>query len=163
MHEVSVTREIDAPKAAVWRVLDDFGGVAKYNPGVNSSGIVAGPDTGEGATRECVLDEGGRIEEEIVAYEPGSAYTVEFTDMGDFPLKENVVDLSVSDLDDSRSAVTMRARFTPKYGPLGWVMAKVMMRSKLAESFEETLDGLADYVQAEGREHDDAAPAGASE
>lgn len=154
MHEVSVTRKINASSSVVWQVLDDFGGVAKYNPGVAESGIVTGPDTGEGATRECVLDGGGRIEEEIIDYEPDSTYTVKFTDMGDFPLKENIVEISVAELGDSRTEVTMSARFTPKFGPLGWVMAKVMMRSKFEESFEETLDGLASYVETGQYEYD---------
>jgi len=92
MHEVSVTREIDAPKSVVWQVLD----------------------------------EGGRIEEEIVDYEAGSAYTVEFTDMGDFPLKENIVEM-------------------------------------FEESFDETLDGLAPYVETGQHEHDGAESAVASD
>lgn len=152
MHTVSVTREIEAPKAAVWEVLDDFGGVVKYNPGVASSGIVDGPDTGEDATRECILEEGGRIEEVIVDYEPNSAYTVELIDMGKIPLKESIVNLSVTALDDARSEVTMAARFTPKYGPIGWVMAKAMMNSKLEASFGETLGGLASYVETRHHE-----------
>jgi hypothetical protein len=101
-----------------------------------------------------VLDGGGRIEEEIIDYEPESAYTVEFTDMGDFPLKENIVEISIAELGDSRTEVTMAARFTPKFGPLGWVMAKVMMKSKFEESFEETLDGLASYVETGQYESD---------
>lgn len=154
MHEVSVTREINASLPIVWQILDDFGGVVKYNPGVIKSGIVAGPDIGEGAIRECVLDGGGRIEEKIIDYEPDSAYTVKFTEMGDFPLKENIVNISVAELGDSRTEVTMAAQFTPKFGPLGWVMAKVMMKSKFEETFEETLDGLASYVETEQYEYD---------
>ena len=147
MHEVSVTREIDAPKTAIWQVLDDFGGVDKYNPGITRSGIVDGPDTGRGATRECLLNDGGRIEEEIIEYESGSSYTVEFTDMGEFPLKENIVRISVTELDTSRTNVTMAARFTPKFGPLGWLMAKVMMKSRFEENFEGMLAGLEAHVK----------------
>lgn len=146
MHSISVTREIDAPSADVWRVLDDFGGVARYNPTVETSRVVAGPDTGTGATRECVLAGGGRIEEEIVAYDPGTSYTVEFVDVGDFPLRENVVEISLESIDRTRTAVTMTSQFTPKYGPLGWVMAKTMMRSKFRETFDSVLDGLDSYV-----------------
>ncbi|WP_318567651.1 SRPBCC family protein [Salinigranum marinum] len=159
MHEVTVTRTIDAPTAAVWEVLDDFGGVATYNPGVLESGIIAGPDTGEGATRECVLDGSGRIEERIVDYEPNTSYTVEFIDMGDFPLKENVVTISVDEQVDTQTAVTMAARFTPKFGPLGWVMAKVMMESKFEETFGETLDGLASHVDSRVARGDPASEA----
>lgn len=162
MHEVSVSREIDAPKSAVWEVLDDFGGVSKYSPGVEDSGIVDGPDTGVGAVRECHLDEGGRIAEKIVEYDAGSSFTVEFVDMGSFPLKENIVEVAVREIDSNRSEVTMTSRFTPKFGPIGWLMAKVMMKSKLEESFGESLAGLEEYVKSE-TDHSDATAAQAAE
>lgn len=148
MHSVSVTRVIDASIEDVWRVLDDFGGVAKYNPNVEASKIVAGPDTGTGATRECVLDNGGRIEEEIIDYKSGTGYTVNFTDTGDFPLEENIVKIRVESLDEARTAVTMTSNFTPKYSPIGWILAKTMMKSKFGETFEEVLAGLDSYVHA---------------
>ena len=91
VHTVSVTREIDASLSDVWAVLDDFGGVSKYNPNVETSGIVDGPETGVGATRECHFADGGRIEERIVHYEDRSSYTVDFVDLGAMPLKENTV------------------------------------------------------------------------
>ena len=147
MHTVRVAREIDAPKSEIWRILDDFGGVSKYSPGVETSGIVDGPDTGVGAVRECHLDEGGRIAERIVEYDDGSSFTVEFVDMGDFPLKENIVQLAVREIDANRSEVTMTGRFTPKFGPVGWLLAKVMMKSKLEETFADTLAGLEKYVK----------------
>ena len=146
MHTVSVRKAIDASFDEVWAVLDDFGGVSKYNPNVETSKIVDGPDTGLGATRECVFHDGGRVEEEIVAYESGSGYTVDFIDVGDMPLKQNVVELTVESLDEDRTAVTMTATFTPKFGPLGWLLAKAMMESKFRETFENVLDGLESHV-----------------
>lgn len=137
MHTVRVTREIDAPADDVWKVLDDFGGVAKYNPNVEMSGVVAGPDTGTGATRECILDGGERIEEEIVEYDSGTGYTVNFTDVGDFPLKENVVDIRVESIDETTSVVTMTSNCTPRFGPVGWILAKTMIHSRFRETFEE--------------------------
>ena len=148
MHTVSVSREIDAPIEAVWRVLDNFGGVATYNPNVETSRIVAGPESGPGATRECLFEDGGRIEEQIVEYEPQTGYTVEFTDAGDFPLEANVVEIGVEPIDETRTVVTTTSHFTPKYGPVGWILAKVMMKSKFRDTFEEVLDGLDSYVHS---------------
>ena len=148
MHTVRVSREIDASLEEVWRVLDDFGGVAKYNPNVETSTIVAGPESGNGATRECTFYDGGRIEEKIVDYEPRTGYTVNFIDVGDFPLEKNVVKIGVESIDETRTAVTMTSNFTPKFGPVGWIMAKVMMKSKFRETFEEVLYGLDSYVHS---------------
>ena len=153
MHTASVTKEIAAPIEAVWSVLDDFGGVETYNPNVVGSRIVGGPDTGTGARRECVFHDGGRIQEEITSYEPEAAYTVEFTDVGDFPLKRNVVEISVESVDDRLTAVTMTARFTPKFGPVGWILATLTMKPKFRQTFEEVLDGLESYVAPGSNRH----------
>jgi len=147
MHTVSVTRTIEAPLRDVWAVLDDFGGVARYNPDVETSWIVDGPDTGEGATRACRFYDGGRVEERIRDYERDSGYTVEFIDVGEMPLKENVVSLALEDHAEAETTVTMTATFTPKYGPLGWVMGKLLMESKFRETFENVLDGLDTHVR----------------
>jgi uncharacterized protein YndB with AHSA1/START domain len=147
MHTVSVTRPIDAPLSDVWAALDDFGGVARYNPNVESSAIVEGPDTGEGATRECRFYDGGRIEERIVDYDPRSGYTVDFVDVGEFPLKSNRVDITVEALDDDRTAVTMQSTVRPKYGPGGWVTAKAVMKSRFRETFADVLAGLEAYLR----------------
>ena len=146
MHTVSVSKTVDASPEEVWAVLDDFGSVSKYNPNVETSGIVDGPETGVGATRECVFYDGGRVEERITAYESGSGYTVDFVDIGGMPLRRNVVDLAVEELEEGRTVVTMTATFTPKYGPLGWLMAKAMMGSRFRETFEAVLDGLESHV-----------------
>jgi len=147
MHTVSVTKRIDASFEDVWSVLDDFGGIANYHPNIATSEIVAGPDTGKGATRECVFHDGGRVEEAIVSYASEGGYVVDFVDVGDLPLKENVVSIDADTIDDGTTSVTMTANFTPKFGPVGWVMATVMMKPRFRETFEETLEGLESYVQ----------------
>jgi hypothetical protein len=137
MHTVSVEKVISVPAEDAWAALDEFGRVSEYNPHVATSKIINGPETGVGATRECVFEDGGRIEEEIVEYSPGSNYTVEFID----------VQISVEERGDS-AAVTMAATFEPKYGFLGTIMAKLMMESRFQKTFEEVLGGLEAYVLA---------------
>jgi uncharacterized protein YndB with AHSA1/START domain len=147
MHTVSVEKVISVPAEDAWAALDEFGRVSEYNPHVATSKIINGPETGVGATRECVFEDGGRIEEEIVEYSPGSNYTVEFIDVGSMPLKQNRVQISVEERSDS-AVVTMAATFEPKYGFFGTIMAKLMMESRFQKTFEEVLDGLEAYVLA---------------
>ncbi len=87
MHNVSVQKVIAVPAERAWAALDEFGRVSEYNPHVAISRIINGPETGVGATRECVFEDGGRIEEEIAEYSSGSNYTVEFIDVGSMPLE----------------------------------------------------------------------------
>lgn len=147
MHEIRATRTTDAPKAEIWDVLDDFGSVDAWTPSIASARIVAGPETGEGATRECVLETGDTAEEKIVEYRPESSLTIEFTDPGPLPVKEYFAEWSVTDTDGSRTEVTLEGRYTPRYGPVGWLMAKTVMNSKLEEGYEAALEGLADHLQ----------------
>lgn len=149
VHHVSVEKVISVPAKRVWTALDEFGHVSEYNPHVATSKIVDGPETGVGATRECVFEDGGRIEEEITEYSPGSNYTVEFIDVGSMPLKRNRVQISVEERGDTAAAVTMAATFEPKYGFVGTVMAKLVMVPRFRRTFEETLDGLEAYVIAD--------------
>lgn len=68
MHEASATREIRAEKSAVWAAIDDFGGIDEFEHTIERSRIIDGPETGEGAVRECHVDDGTRVEEKIIEY-----------------------------------------------------------------------------------------------
>ena len=150
MHSVRASRVLHAPIDRVWDVLDDFGGISTYHPNVESSRVVNGIETGEGARRECHLDDGGRIEETITAYTPGEGYVVEFTDVGSYPLRSNTVEISVRALDEHHSEVTFTSRFAPKYGPLGWLLGRVVMERQFEKRFDAVLEGLATHLHAEG-------------
>jgi uncharacterized protein YndB with AHSA1/START domain len=146
MHSASATRTIDAPAVTVWAVVDDFAGVADYNPNVESARLTGEASTGEGASRRCTLAGGGHLDETIVAYDPGSAYTVAVD--GSFPLRELRVELRVAADGEESSRATMTARYRPRYGPLGWAMARTVMRWRFERLFAGTLAGLADHVTA---------------
>lgn len=151
MHTVTVTREVAAPFDDVWNALDDFGNVYRYNPNVESSHATNDTERGLGATRECRLYGGNVIQEEVVAYEDEHLIRVEITDPGRFPLKSNTVDIAVHEVDDDTARVTMALTYEPKYGPVGWVMAKAMMNTRFEATFEGVLGGLERHLQT-GRE-----------
>ena len=144
MHSVQRSRIIHAPKADVWSLLDDFGGVSRYHPNVDSSRVVTDVERGEGACRECRFDDGGRIEETIVDYDPGESYTVAL-DVGSYPLVSNVVEVDVHAVDDHHTEVTFTAQFQPKYGAFGWLLGRVVMERR----FESLLDGALEVIAAQ--------------
>lgn len=146
-HAFSVSRELDAPKAAVWAVLDDFGNLADYDPKNASSQIIAGPETGVGATREAIQHDGGRVVHEIIEYEPPDGYAFEFTTMAGTPAKELVLEFDLEAVDESRTRVTITGEVTPKFGPLGWILAKLVIVPKGKRLLENLLDGLATHVR----------------
>ncbi|KAB1186714.1 MULTISPECIES: SRPBCC family protein [Haloferax] len=147
MHTVTQRRTIDAPLDDVWAVLDDFGGVANYNPSIERSFITNDVETGEGATRQCDFYGGASIQERITSYEPGVGYDVDFVDVGSFPMKEMRASIRVYEVDAETTDVEMVSRFVPKYGPLGWVMAKLMAESRMERTLAGVLEGLEDHVR----------------
>jgi carbon monoxide dehydrogenase subunit G len=136
-----------APADRVWEVLDDFGGVWRYNPNVESSQVINDTETGTGACRECVFADGSRLEETVTDYRPGEGYTVEFTDVGPYPLVSSTVRLDVEEADDHHSRVTFTAEFQPKYGPFGWLLGRVVMEQRFETQLDSVLDGLATHLR----------------
>lgn len=143
MHTVTVSKDVDVAAERIWPIIDDFGGVHKYHPLVDHSPIVAGNATGLGAERVCHFKDGNSLAERIVAYRPGEGYTVQVVDPGKFPIAKAIGHLDVRSLGVGRSRVTFRMEFQPKFGVLGWLMAKVMMVGQFRKILSGVLDGLA--------------------
>lgn len=158
MHSFSVSREIEAPKAEIWAVLDDFGNLADYDPKNATSRVIDGPETGVGAVREAVKPGGGRVVHELIAYDPPDGYAFEFVEFDDTPARALVLEFELTELDESRTRVTVHGRLAPKYGPLGWVLAKLVILPKGRGLLKDILAGLETYVRtgervgADGRE-----------
>ena len=53
MPAFTITRQIGAPVETVWAVLDDFGDIQRWNPGVTSSALTSAGPVSEGTTRHC--------------------------------------------------------------------------------------------------------------
>ncbi|KAB1197274.1 MULTISPECIES: SRPBCC family protein [Haloferax] len=147
MHTVSQRRTIPAPLDDVWAVLDDFGGVENYNPNVEHAHITNGIETGEGATRQCEFYDGSSVQERIVSYDPETGYDVDFVDVGSIPVKEMHASIRVRELDDETTEVELTSRFVPKFGPLGWVVAKLLMKPKLEQTLADVLEGLEAHIE----------------
>ncbi len=142
MHEVQVARTIGVSADEAWKIIDDFGGIYQYHPVVERSHISNGVASGLGAERVCHFDNGDAITEQITAYDPGREYTVEITDLGKFPLVRGVARLSVEPAGAGRSTVQFTMRFKPKFGPVGWLMGKTVMRSQFRKILASVLAGL---------------------
>lgn len=158
MHSFSVSRVIDAPKDTVWAVLDDYGDLADYDPKNATSQVIDGPETGLGAVREVVKPDGGRVVHEIVEYDPPNGYAFEFVEFDDTPAEELVLAFELTGLDDSRTRVAVTGRVQPKYGPLGWVLAKLVIVPKGKGLLRDLLAGLDDHLETRERVSADGRP-----
>ena len=159
MHKVHVHRDIAVSRERTWQILDDFGGIHRFHPLVDSSPVSNGIDSGLDAERVCHFTNGDQISERITEYDAGRSYTVEITDPGKFPLKKGVARLTVEPLTESRSRVHFEMSFEPKYGPLGWLMGKTVMRAQFGRILKDVLAGLESHARTGRIVGQSAAPA----
>ena len=145
MHTVTITRRMNHDVPDVWRLLDDFGAISKYNPGVESAEIVSPERTGLEAQRICNFYDGTSLKETIVRYESGRGYSFELSDFS-LPLKQATTHIDVTRMKDGGSLLTVTLEFIPKYGPLGWIMGKLLMRPMLQRALRGVTKGLDDHM-----------------
>ena len=150
MHQVSVNHKINAPTPKVWNVLDKFSEVYMYHPFVKHSESLNQLTSGLGAERTCHFEDGNKIKERIIAYEKGNSYHVEIYDPGNFPLRKAIALIEVRPEGQQQSTVTFNMSFQPKYGPAGWLMAKLIMKKQFESILKHVLKGLDTHLQTGG-------------
>jgi hypothetical protein len=147
MHNVHVNHKINSNPKKIWEVLDKFGGISAYHPLVKTSPIANGVESGLGAERVCHFEDGNSIKERIVEYDAGKSYKVSIIDAGAFPLNEAIATLSVKPISNNESNVSFDMNFKPKFGPMGWLMAKLMMEGQFKKTLSSVLQGLEDHIR----------------
>lgn len=147
MAEVVVTQEVNAPLADLWLSWDSFDEIYRFNPVINQSPLLPrSAPTGLGAERVCRhIDGKTYLKERIVGYQPEEHIVVDIFD-ANLPLKTAVVTLDFDSLSPDRSRVTMRISFTPKFGPVGWLMTP-LMKAQFHKGLSDLLSANARFVE----------------
>lgn len=152
---------IDASKEQVWEVLADLGSIAEWNPGVTASHSTSESPQGEGATRHCdVKGMGGKsayLEERAFDWREGEGFKIDIYE-SNLPIKRNVVTFAIAE-SGGGTIVQVSPDYQLKFGPIGSLMDKLMVRRQFEESMERLLAGLRDHVES-GSGGSDEAPAG---
>ncbi len=145
MHHITVTRGFNSSTDTVWNILDNFGGVYAYNPAVESSEVIGKKLTGLGAQRVCRFYDGSSLKETIIEYLPKEGYSFKLSDFA-LPLKTATSHFRLTPLSADTSELSITFEFQPKFGPLGWLMAKLLMRPVLTKALAGVANGLDDYL-----------------
>lgn len=139
---------IDAPPARVWAVLSDFGEIARWSPTVGRSRLTTEFGTGVGTRRQLEFI-GGRhvdreVEDHILEWDEGQGYLVESLGMRIMKYVRN--EWIVADHRDGTS-VTLTFDFAARFGPLGALAERLMMRREVGMSVRLILGGLKHHVE----------------
>lgn len=143
------TVRIDAPRDRVWSLLADFGGIERFHPGLRASRSTSARNEGIGASRHCELRPAGSVEERAVGWDEGRSLRVEiYAGRGTPPLdfRRSRIRFELRD-DGAGTAVDAVLDYRLRYGPLGALLDRAVVRARLARSLELVLGGLKTYAE----------------
>jgi hypothetical protein len=136
---------IDASPEKVWSALASLEALEHYDPGVKSSRIVSREREGLGAIRKCELTPGGWFEEKVSGWNPRNSLSFELVRCT-LPVRR----LSHSYLLSPAGAgtrVEQRMEYELKFGPIGKVMDRLIVRRKWDAGIKGFFVGLKKYVE----------------
>lgn len=141
-HEVSVAADIDT----VWRTLSDLPAVKQHNPSVVSVCILTDKTTGIGAVRRCEMKTKDWVEEKVWAFDPPHAIGFEVA-ASSWPVATMKWRTELRP-DGSTTLVTQEMNYKLKFGLLGLLLDKLVMRRKLNASLQQVFANLKSHVES---------------
>lgn len=142
---------IDRPRAEVWRTLADLEAVELYSPAVKTAEYTSERRDGIGASRYCDFHGPGSVHERVVQWHEGERLGIGI-EKG-FPAKNVVADFRLSDVDGNSTRVEVRFTYDPKFGPIGALMDRVMMRSYAEKAMHGLMKGLKHHSETGARQN----------
>ena len=144
---------IDAPKEKVWEILADFGNIYLFSPGVPKSYLTSDQQRGVGTTRHCDVSGGpiqnASVEERIIGWNEGESMQIEiYEGTKTPPFKKAVGTISVKE-DNGGTLVTGTLAYSLKFGPVGYLMDKLMVTSQFGKAWTGVLAGLKYYAETD--------------
>ncbi len=141
MPEFTISRQIDAPVEKVWEVLNDFGGIHQWNPGVKHSALTSDGPVKQGSTRHCDFAPFGAVNERIQRHERHERLTVHIYEAFKLPISTATADFNVA-AKDGGTELSLHYSYTPNL--LGRVL-----RGYTDKQMRKGIGGMAKALQRE--------------
>jgi len=137
MEHACVKEEIDAPIAAVWSLMRDFGDIGAWAPGAR---VVQIDGTGVGAIRHVEGSAGHVIERCEAHDEAGHSFSYSLVE-SPWPLANYVATVRLTPLDPGRCAIEWSANFdpTPAAPPDVRDQVEMMYRDRFISNLKKSL------------------------
>ena len=144
-YEIKTEIIINSPTSAVWNVLKDFGNVSDWAPTVSKSYYLDAKTSGIGTGRHCDIEGFGSIQEYITDWQEGKGFAYSVTPLG--PLAKSNSSWWLSRIDDHTTKLEVIFSYDLRFGLLGKVLHKLIMRNKLEQSLPETVAATKKHVE----------------
>ena len=145
MVKVHVERIIDVPIERAWDILGDFSNVHKIHPLVKTVDQKTDKDRGVGAIRQCNMYDGNRAVEKIEEWdESNHAYVIRLIDSS-LPMKSILVKLHAVPQGLNKSKLVAEMNMKAKFGLLGKIMERVVMKPQLGGAIGNLFAGIESY------------------
>jgi uncharacterized protein YndB with AHSA1/START domain len=141
MPEFTITRQIEAPVEKVWDVLNDFGDIARWSPGIKRSALTSDGPVSQGSTRHCDFAPLGGVNERIDTYIRNERMTVNLYETFKLPISGAVADFNIA-AKHNGTKLTLHYSYTPNR--LGRVT-----KGSTDKQMRKGMNGLADSLQRE--------------
>lgn len=138
---------INAPADQVWATLADIGSISVRNPGVTDSHLTSDVDSCLGATRHCDLGSRNYLKEEVVEFVSGEALTMRITKTN-LPFQNADIRFHLKP-QGVATRVSVSPDYQLKFGPIGGLMDRLMVRRTYEKGMASLLRGLKDHIEAE--------------
>lgn len=143
MPEFTITRHLEAPVEKVWEVLNNFGDIAHWSPGVKRSELTSDGPVSQGSTRHCDFAPLGAVNERIETYVPNERMTVNLFETFKLPISGAVADFNLAAHGEG-TELTLHYSYTPNR--LGRVA-----KGTTDKQMRKGMNGLADDLDRESR------------
>jgi carbon monoxide dehydrogenase subunit G len=141
MPAFTITRQIGAPLEKVWEVLDNFGDIAQWSPGVKRSELTSEGPVAQGSTRHCDFSPLGGVNERIDAYIPNQKMTVNLFETFKLPIAGAIADFNIA---EHGEGTTLSIEYSYELNRLGRIA-----KGSTDKQMRKGISGLADGLQRE--------------
>lgn len=138
------------PPERVWALLSNLEAVQQYNPAVRHAAIAGAQRKGVGARRSCELSPKGRVVERVTQWEEGRAVGLELDDH-DWPLNFMRWVTRIEPHPEG-TRITQTLEYQVRFGPIGWLLDKLMFNRKLTASIDAVFASLARHAERQDQD-----------
>lgn len=146
MIQVEKTVLIKGNEKKVWDIISYTDGIFNYHPLVKKSPLLSKNQKGVGASRRCEMYDGTSVVETVLEWNEGESIKFELSEFK-LPFESAHATMSIKRVDAQSSNVTIQMTYKMKFGFIGSIMGRFMIKPIMRMTFSKVLKSLNDHVK----------------